>query len=199
MSRKIKGIIFFLTAVVLCGLFFNAKTQNVTALEEKAYTIEPGVVVEDLDLSGMTVAEATEALQSIRSRLESKNFTLKGESTSATVTAADLGVTVDIDLIAKKAEAVAHSGNLIQRYKDVCDLKDGGVSIDTEYVIDEEKTTQLLTEKSSELNVPAVDNGLKKDGDTFVFIEGTSGQQVNIESSVQNICDFFVKMGRSFR
>lgn len=48
----------------------------------------------------------------------------------------------------------------------------------------------MIYDKSDELNIKAVDNSLQRNGDSFDFVPGQEGKEVDVVKSVYAINDF---------
>ena len=91
---------------------------------KKENTIESGIYVGDIDLSGMTASEAKREVATFVSTLEDAQITLVavGDQT-VVVTGAELGVTWKNQDVVDLAVGVGKQGNVVQRYKALTDLK----------------------------------------------------------------------------
>lgn len=56
--------------------------------------------------------------------------------------------------------------------------------------VDKQKTAKMIYDKSDELNIKAVDNSLQRNGDSFDFVPGQEGKEVDVVKSVYAINDF---------
>ena len=184
--KKTGKIIFFGTLFGLLCSFGNA--QTVQAQDEIA--IEDGVCIGNVDVGGMTEDEAKTAVSSYVDSLMDTTFTLKGKSGSIEMTAADMGVTADVDTAVTEALAVGRAGSLINRYKTTQDLKKNKLVLDMHLSVDKQETAQKLYSNSGKLSVEAVDNGLKRENGKFVYVPGKEGVEVDIVNSVYAINDF---------
>lgn len=184
--KSLKHLGVLLTAVgaicLLTGL------HPVKAAEEAA--IVEGIYIGNVNVSGMTQAEAQSAVEEYVAGLMHTEFTLKGESGSVSMTAQDMGVTADVNAAVTEAVAVGRAGSLINRYKTMQDLKTQPLVLDMHLSVDKLATAQKLYDDSDRLNVKAVDNGLVRENGAFRFVEGKAGVEVNIVDSVYAINDF---------
>ena len=186
MKRKIK---FLLTlAVALAGFAFGFDAESVQAATEEVIT--NGVWIGSIDVSGMTKAEAESAIDEYVSSLLSNTFTLMGEKGSMEATAEQMGLTVEADLCIEEAYAVARSGNLIHRYKEVKNLERDNLMLDLDLKIDKQATAHLIYDQLDELEVPAKDSGMTLNNGVFTYIPGENGTEINIIDSVLMIQDF---------
>ena len=190
--KKRQSIGIFLVAV---GIIFAAVllgTGNSVFAKEKDDTLIPGnVYIGEVDVGGMTVEEAKEAVADYVKDITDVDVVLKAGEKSVTVKADELGLTWGNTKVAEEAANIGKSGNLIKRYKDQKDLENENKIYDIVYTVDEEKTRAVLTEKSAELNQKAVNASLKRENGAFIYEDGKQGIVMNIEGSVQSVVSYF--------
>ncbi len=177
-----------LLAAVVSAVCVLSSSQNAKAAEETR--IENGIYIGNVNVGGMTEAQAESAVEEYIAGLLGTEFTLQGETGSITMTAADMGVAADTDTAVQKAIAVGHSGSLINRYKTIQDLKSQKLVLDMCLSVDKQATAQKLYEHADSLAVGAVDNSLIRENGSFQFVPGKEGVEVDIVNSVYAINDF---------
>ena len=101
-------------------LFFGA--QNVYAAQTQQ-TIPNGVYAGDIELSGMTEEEATEAINEYIDTLKKKKVTFTTDTNKDKVTLKKLGISWKNKDIASDAVELGYHGNLIFRFKEISDIK----------------------------------------------------------------------------
>jgi vancomycin resistance protein YoaR len=139
----------------------------------------------------MTEKEAQNAVDAYVDSLNDLIFTLSGPNGSIEVTAGEMGLSADAGDAIDEALTIAQGGNLINRYKEISDLKKNKIVLNMYMEIDKQETAQLIYAQTGTLNIEAVDNGLVREDGAFVFVEGQTGMEVNIVESVYAINDFF--------
>ena len=179
--------ILALALVVSAGLF-GYSLMNVDAEEEKV--IPDTVYFGDVDVSGMTAAQAQSALDSYVDTFRHKVFTLSTGQKSIQVSAEDLGITAANQEIVEEALNLGKTGNLIARYKDKKDLEKEPKVFDVQFEADEDKVQTLLGVNAPNLNQEALDCGLERSNGTFSITGGADGVEVNVTESVKAIQDF---------
>lgn len=152
--------------------------------------INDGVYIGSVNVGGMTSTEAKDAVSAYVDSLMNTTFTLNGAVGNMSASAEQMGVTADIDAAVEEAITVGNTGNLINRFKEVTDLKTNNIVVSMHLQVDKDATARLIYDKSSDLNIEAVDNGLTRQNGAFVFIPGQEGQEVNIVESVNQIDEF---------
>lgn len=182
---------FFAGAVFGLSLLFAA---SVSVQAEETDTIAEGVYIGNIYVGGMTEEQAALAVERYVAELSDTKLTLTAGEQSTIVSAEDLGLEFSDMSVIEAAMDVTRGGNLIKRYKDIKDLENGDKVIDLHLSIDNTQVESLLEEKSDELNQKAVDNRVKRQSGTFVFVEGEQGIEINVKASAAAI-EAFVQNG----
>ena len=116
-------------------------------------TIVKGVKIGDIDASGMTVAEAKEAVKNKVENVVTGEIVLTGANgKKVTVHGTDLGLSWSNPDVVKEAYAVGHEGNVVQRYKEGKDVEQSSRAFNIEYNIDDEALSTVIRKCSTEFN-----------------------------------------------
>ena len=106
------------------AVFFLFCSPEVQAQTEKDERILDGIFIEDMSLSGKTVKEAKDMVDSYVESLLTRSITLKTvNGNEVTITPADVGFSWNNQEIVEEAARVGKSGNIVQRYKAEKDLQ----------------------------------------------------------------------------
>jgi vancomycin resistance protein YoaR len=165
-------------------------TETGTTESTGASVIEEGVYIGNVSVGGMTEAQAKSAVEEYVAGLMDTTFTLKGDTGSIEMTAADMEVKADISTAVDQALAAGHSGNLIKRYETLQNLSKEPLVLDMHLSVDKQATAQKLYENAKTLAVGATDSTLVRENGQFRYIAGTEGVEVDIVNSVYAINDF---------
>ncbi len=188
MKKFFRVLWTFAFVLVLAGSFGAAAVQA----REENDTILNGVYIGEVDLSGMTVDEATQAVSQFVEGLKSKNVTLGAANDCyVAVTAGELGLNWENPDILTEAASVGKKGNFIKRYMAIQDLKKGSKVYDLELSLDENAVRAVLEEQCTEYNIPAKNATMTRVDGSFEIEEGQAGEAVNIEESLLAIEDYF--------
>ena len=160
--------------------------------EAASDTIHQGVFIGDVDVSGMTTAQATEAVNQYIEQLRAKNVTLtgKGEGQSVVVTMADFDLGWANPEVVDEAYALGRKGNIIQRYKAMKDLEHSTQRYDIQFSFNDDAIYQILEVDCAPFNVSKVNQKLTKNADGFNVSEGQTGYILDEQTSLKNIEDF---------
>lgn len=190
MKKYFRILWTFALVLVLAGTFGGVAVQA----GEGNDTILSGVYVGDVDLSGMTVDEAAQAVNQFVEGLKSRNVTfgVAGDCYVA-VTVGDLGLKWENPDVLTEAASVGKKGNFIKRYIAIQDLKKGNKVYDLELSLDENAVKAVLEEQCTEYNIPAKNATMTRVDGSFQIEEGQAGEAVNVEESLLEISDYFTQ------
>lgn len=163
---------------------------------DEADTAETGTIPENIfisgqNVSGMTADEANQVVADYLSRYGDVEFTLQAGEKSVTADGEDIGLTAKNADVVTRALNYGKEGNLVSRYKANKDMENGvkkDFAISLTADINTAKT--YLDENSDELNIKAVNNGLKRENGSFTYVEGSSGVTVLTDQSAVLIADY---------
>ena len=167
--------------------------QPFTAEAKEADTIKEGVFAGDIPLSGLTAEEATAEINAYVESLKECLITLKGvEDQAVTVTAEELGIRWSNPEIVEEALALGTKGNIIQRYKMLKDLEYANKVYNIEIDFSVQNINNVLVEKCTVYDRPAVDYGLKRENGAFVITEGSTGHLLDVELSIDTVYNYLI-------
>lgn len=186
-TAKKSASLLFVLAVILIGVFSPDTVHAASGGE----TILDGIYMGSIDLSGMTAEEARASVSEFVEELKLKNimFGAVGDHYVA-VTAGDLGLQWENEQDIEAAVSLGKKGNIVKRYKTIQDLKHGNKVFDLQLSLDRDLLRVVLEEQCTEYDVPAVNATMERVDGQFVITGGQTGQQVNIEESLNKTCDY---------
>ena len=114
-------------------------------------TIEAGVYIGGVDVSGMTAEEAADAVNAYVENAKAQTITLVGPKDNISTTLGDMGLTAKTDVAVQEAVGIGRSGNLISRYKALQDLEKENYVIDMGFAIDKQLVGELLYDRLEKL------------------------------------------------
>lgn len=200
--RRLRGLPLFLALwtagfLLLSPVTGKAQESSGTADEtSQEDTAETGTIPENIfisgqNVSGMTADEANQVVADYLSGYGDVEFTLQAGEKSVTADGEDIGLTAKNADVVTRALNYGKEGNLVSRYKANKDMENGGkkdFAISLTADINTAKT--YLDENSDELNIKAVNNGLKRENGSFTYVEGSSGVTVLTDQSAVLIADY---------
>lgn len=170
----------------------NGKTQVVLAASDDGVILE-GIYMGEIDLSGMTVEEATASVDQYVETIRQKNVTFEAvDNHYVAVTVGDLGLTWENTADIDAAAAFGKKGNIVKRYKAIQDLKHGNKVYELVLSIDKELLRAVLEQQCTEYDVQAINATMSRVDGEFVIEEGQAGQKVNIEESLNKAYEYLM-------
>ena len=150
-------------------------------------TIASGVHVEGVDLSGMSLEEASAALQNKVNEMASTAITLNMGENVITTSLADMGYScTNLDIV-NRLTGIGKSGNIVERYKLQKDLENNNVDYPLEFTVDEEKVRTFVSGCNA-YNTDPVEGQLLIGSDGYPYVEGgTDGITLKEEESTQAV------------
>lgn len=154
-------------------------------------TIEKGVFIGDMDVSGMTTLEAEEAVNEYIDSLKQKEITWNAlNDNTVTVTAGDLGLKWQNKNIVDEAGLLGKSGNVVQRYKSLKDLEHQNEIFPLEISFDDAMIRTVINEQCLQYNVEAIDGSLTREDGEFQIVAGQTGVAIDVDASVKSIQEY---------
>lgn len=183
--KKLLGTIFGV------AVFFSFLCNGMQAQAQSEDTILTGIYIDEIDISGMTAAEAKEAVkEKVQARLET-SITLKCiDDNEVVVTPKELGMEWSNPQIIEEVAELGRVGNVIERYKFRKDLERENYVVHIAYSYDKEAIKQLVEDKCMDFNVDAVDMKLTRKNGEFQIVEGKQGKYIESASAVSAIYDY---------
>lgn len=188
--RSNQGIprkIILLSAILAfaAGLSINAKAENTE-------TIVNGVVVEGIDIGGLTKEEAIAKINEYVATVTGKQAELSVDGNKAVSTIGELGYYWKNQDIVSKAAELCKEGNVIERFKAQEDLAHRGISYDIEYDVNNSIMTEAINKYCSQYNVPHVNASLQKSGGGFTYTQESNGRIIDMDTTVNQFHDFLL-------
>lgn len=183
-----KTIILSAFLILAISFLLGGNAKHVSA-EENDNTICKGVLIDNVDVSGMTKAEARSALNNYIDSLRNKGIAVMVGANIVYRTMGELGYTAAPNDNIDQALAFGKSGNLIKRYKDLKDIEQGNVVLPLAFTYDVDKINELVSGDVSAYNIAPVNATIKRENGKFIYTDEVIGSKVNIEGTVKVIED----------
>lgn len=158
---------------------------------EKNCRIEAGVSIGDVDVSGLSISEAEDKLETFVDSLRNVPITLRLAGGQDTVgTAGEFGLIWENDGTLEEAAMLGKRGNIVQRYKALADLKSAGQNYPLHISADEDVVESILHSLSETYNQEAVEASLTKTEGGFQITEGQTGHVLDVPKSREAILNY---------
>ena len=188
--KKIIGILFTVALLVLLPQATMEQAQAQSADD----TIETGVYIGDVDVSGLTEAEAVEKVQEYIARIGQAEITLNAmNDNSLTVSADEIGLVWTNADVVTEAVKIGKSGNIVERYKTLKDLEHENMVLPLTFAVDRQAVATIIQEECEEFNVEAVDATLKREDGQFIIEPGQTSVVINEAASADAVVAFMTE------
>ncbi len=176
-------ILMTVASFFVAGAFSMQVSAAQGTIDER--TIPVGIYAGDIDIGGMTPAEAEQAVNTYMSQLAQSPVTLSasGEQIVET-TAGELGIRWANPEILEQAADVGRKGNIVRRFKQIADLARSSMVYEIVFDFDRGLIEQVITEHSALVDVPAQNATMYRENGEFVFVDGQTGTGIDIAASV---------------
>jgi len=178
----------WIVGLLLTLLLIAGDKKEVLAKEEP--TIHTGVYIEDLNVSGMTQAEAEEAVAAYINELGSEVLSLEIFEEQIDVTLEELGIGCTNLHVIGEALQLGKTGNIIRRYKEKKDLEHENKIYDLEWTLDSGLVEDFVSTECIQFDQAAKDMGLEKTDGGFQVIPGTTGVKLDTTEAARTITDY---------
>lgn len=191
--RKSMRLVRMAALVLGCMLTFGGFCIKVDAAQS-SNVIKKGIFAGDIDLSGMTYEEASQAVEAYVQSLEETQITLLAAAdTPVEVTAGELGVYWANPELVDEAVNVGSKGNVIERYKLLKDLEQENLILPIEISFDLQAISDILLERCVQYDIKAEDATLVRENGEFRVIGGQTGYALDVETSVDRVSERLMK------
>lgn len=187
MKKVICKFSFAACSVLFIALWFGTGEAKAANDQE---TINEGVLIGTVDVSGMTTDQAEAAVQAAADRQLKDNITLKVGSSTVKAAAKELGMIWSNNEVVEEAVGLGKSGNIIKRYKDNKDLQHKNKVFEITYSANKDAIKSYLQQQKSELDCEATDGSLSRENGEFVVIPGVIGVELDVDKSVDKVYDY---------
>lgn len=161
--------------------------MNVCAAED---TILKGVMIDQVDVSGMTKKEALAALESYETKLGEQTISLGIGDDVVEASLSGFGLTYSNEEVIDEALGIGRTGNIVKRYKDQKDLQHSGKVFALSWEANEAMVKAFVEENCTQYDREAQNASLSRAGGKFEFVAGTQGLVLDVDASVRTIMDY---------
>jgi vancomycin resistance protein YoaR len=177
-------LLFFSGLILLLSLLTIAAGSAQLLFRDRIFA---GVSAFELDLSGMTVAEATQALAERFTYDDRAVFTFRDGEQFWQISAGELGVSFDPQATAEEAYTLGHSDNPVMNTIDQFLIWLNGHVVTPIIRYDQNVATERLAQIADALNRPPADATLTIDGTTVTTTPSAIGRLVNIPATLSQL------------
>jgi len=183
-----KKLVYFIkTTLVLCIALISLNCVEVSANEDRAHE---GVYFEDVQIGGKTREETQTIVEEFQSEIQEKTISIKAKEGSKPIQLklSDFDLQVEKRDYAEEAINVGTTGNLINRYKDVLDSKNGKKIIKATYVYEDAKLKEAVEKVCKKNETPAKEPTVSFEGSAPTVTKlGEKGVKFDPEDAYKKI------------
>lgn len=182
-KRAVIGVLALVLILALgCGVF---AANKVTETEDGI--IVDGVYAGNINLSGLTVEEAKDAIQAYIDELESRSVTMVTGKHKDTFKLSDIGIDWSNSEILDEAVELGKSGNLIARFKDLVDLKTKNHVYDLELKVNQKAIKKYIKETLMAYDQEAKEPEITRSNGEFQITGEEDGLTVDSKKTIAAI------------
>ena len=156
--------------------------------------IFPGVSMNGISLSGMTVEQATQVIGSSYSFPQTGHILIKDGDSSWVVSPAQMGVYLDPEASARNALSVGREGSLFTRTADLFSSFLFGYSSSPTFIFNQRTALLYLLDLSKQIDQPVKEASLSIQNAEVVVVQGQPGRLLDIAASLSAISNQIQKM-----
>ena len=186
----IKSSLWFLVGVIL-GIFFLISFGYI--IFEKSYSgkVIPGVFVENVNLENENQAQIENYFNQKNQNIAKSTLTFYYQDKIATLSAKDLNIGYDSNLIAMQAVSIGHSPYFFSNIVNIVNAYFNGLVLKPSYTFNQKVLDQTLNPIVKSLTLTPVDaKFVFQNNKVTTFQPSTDGQGVNLEKLQTKITDY---------
>ncbi|WP_167957089.1 VanW family protein [Anaerosporobacter faecicola] len=187
MNKKKVALIVAGVMLVLTIIVAGAYVTISASIDDD--TICKGIFIDSVDVGGMTVEQAQEAVDAYITDRAKKEITIQVDEDTVTGTLEELGYQVSDNEIIDEAMKIGKSGNIIKRYKETKDVEKENKVFNLEFTLDQNAVQELVEKECTKYDIPAENATMKRENGEFVFEEHVIGRKIDVDATVQAVSD----------
>ena len=189
-KRQRQATIIIVVVVLLCIFIGSYAAMRGYVAQAKPDKICDNVIIGNIDVSGMSKAEALGALNKELQNDSSATISMNIINGNVDAFLKEIGYDCpDVEKLVDDALAYGKSGSMWKRYKQIKNLEKEPYKIEETYHIDEKQLKTLLDEKATPLLQLAENARIARDCDTgeTSIVEEKEGETIDVSKSVKAI------------
>lgn len=184
-----KNIRYILLPLLSFIIAFSINYKVSAAIQN---TIHNGILIDGIDVSNMTEAEASSRVQSkvdAATGMQFKITSLTGYSID--INASDIDVEWANKNVIKEAADYGKKGNIVQRFKSAKNLEANNLELNIIYTFNENKLRQIIEDNMDGFSQEAKDYEFIMTEDGLSISNGQSGMVVDVDKSINDLKEYF--------
>ncbi|MDY5000569.1 MAG: peptidoglycan binding domain-containing protein, partial [Lachnospiraceae bacterium] len=154
-------------------------------------TIQNGVTIGGIDVSGMNDMEAAEAVNNkVNSDISSEIIIHCVEGKIATLPVKDINLKWKNTNVPTEAMSYGNRGNFVKRYKERKDIARNGLDLPLEYSFDRDKLSEFVDNNCMIYNEEAIEATITRTEEGFTITPGTTGVIIDKQEAMDFITNY---------
>lgn len=191
---KFSSKLLSIAVVALVTVFVSG--VDIALADEEAKVVN-GVYVDGISIGGMTFEEAHNALEEYSKKRGEAKITIKCDDSVVETTMAQFGYVMKKNDFIEHGMNVGTSGNVIQRYKELKDVENGGLRFEAEFEFDKSLVEAFIVDECTKKNVKAKEPQMVKKNKEYIketsceglfnYKEGETGRALDTEDALNKL------------
>ncbi len=184
---KLAGLVLAGTIIVNTDTVFAGESNKVVE----------GVYVDDVYIGGMTKEEAQKALLAYTDKRGEAVITIHSDDNTITTTMAQMGYKMKKNDFIDHGMNVGTKGNVIEKYKELKDVENGGLVFEAEFEYDKALVESFVKDECTKKDVKAKEPQMVKKNDEYIkdescagfftYKEGKTGRAIDVEDTLTKL------------
>ena len=180
----------FVAGIIIVLLSFLISTTGITFFLIHRDTIYNGVTIENIDMGGLSIAEAGKKIQNhFEDSVVQKKILLKYGDKVWNFSAEDMGYNLNYTKAVNEAYNIGREGNYFERLQKIISLYRSPENVALTPVYDQEKIEKQLSEIKKNIDKPAKNAIIKRENGRFIITPEVTGLHMNLERAKSLILD----------
>lgn len=177
----------WLLALFACFWMTAAGTAYAAEKAPDGDTIAKGIVIGDMDVSGMSASEAQAAVEDYIDFLRESELKISFNGDVDGISLGELGFVWENPDVVEQALKLGNSGNVLERYKAIRSLENESIVLDIQYSWNESALRNFLQKEAQERQTEPMDAEIKRDrkAKEFIITESVTGLTVDVASTMK--------------
>lgn len=157
---------------------------------EEDKTIYPGVYIDNIDVSGMTEAQAEVAISDYITRMNNAKITLRVGEQECQAALTEFGFSAKVTDAAKEAVAYGRRGNILTRYKEIQDIKTTKAVIKVDKSLDNGLFEAYVNEQTADWVQHAQSASMTMTDGNLTVIPEVVGQTIDTSATLNTVLEY---------
>jgi vancomycin resistance protein YoaR len=174
--------------VIISGILIGAMTYIYTKVNEFDKVFAQGIIINEMDISGLTRTQALEKLQThLAKEVEDKNLVIYKGNLSYKIPVSELGSEYNMDEILDSAYAIGHQGTIFDKYKYLSHPPAQNTTFTLKHIYDKEHIHSVIESYVPKFHIEPVDATITRKNRAFIVTKEIEGQELDLVATLDKI------------